>query len=194
MKPKFFKTPSELRRWFAANHATRDEQWIGFYKKGSGRRGVTYAEAVDEALCVGWIDGVLNRVDEDSYMHRFSPRRARSTWSAINIARAKALIADGRMQPAGLAAFERRTEERSRVYNYEQRRAATLTAVELRAIKANPAAWAFFSSQPPSYQRLAAGWVQSAKQEATRQRRLSVLIDVSSREAYPSPFIQRSKK
>ena len=194
MTPTFFKTPAHLRRWLAANHAACDELWIAYFKKDSGRDGVTYKQAVDEALCFGWIDGVVRRVDEWSYTNRFTPRKARSPWSAINIARVQVLIGEGRMQPPGLAAFERRTEARSAIYAYEQRQEADLSVAQRRAFKANAAAWTFFSAQPPSYRRTAAYWVQSAKKEETRERRLAVLIDVSKRGKLAPPFIPRSKK
>ena len=139
MAPTFFKTPAALRRWFKTHHATTAELWIGFYKKDSGRGGVVYRQALDEALCVGWIDGMARRIDAASYMQRFTPRRPRSDWSAINIARANELVAEGRMQNSGLAAFERRMPDRSAVYSYEQRQAATLSRDELRALETNPA-------------------------------------------------------
>jgi len=192
--PTFFKTPAALRRWFKAHHATSAELWIGFYKKGSGRGGAIYRQALDEALCFGWIDGMVRRVDEASYMQRFTPRRPRSNWSAINIARANELVAEGRMQPAGLAAFERRIPDRSVVYSYEQRRAATLSPAERRAVKANPAAWNFFEAQPPSYTRTVAWWIQSAKKAETRERRLATLIDCSARGRLVPPFIPRPQK
>jgi uncharacterized protein YdeI (YjbR/CyaY-like superfamily) len=194
MQPTFFKTPAEIRRWFKRNHASVAELWIGYYKKDSGRGGVDYKQALDEALCFGWIDGVLRRVDEVSYTNRFTPRRTQSRWSAVNIARAQQLVADGRMQPSGLAAFERRTEDRSQVYSYEQRQAAALSPAEQRAFRANEAAWTYFSAQPPSYRRIAAYWVQSAKKEDTRKRRLDVLIDASARGELAPPFIPRSKR
>jgi uncharacterized protein YdeI (YjbR/CyaY-like superfamily) len=194
MTPTFFETPADLRRWFKANHASWAELWIGFYKTDSGREAVTYKQAVDEALCFGWIDGVVRRVDEASYTNRFTPRKTRSTWSAINIARATELIAEGRMQPPGLEAFERRTEERSRTYSYEQRRNAQLTPVERKALGANAAALAFFESQPPSYRRTVAWWIQTAKKEETRTRRLAVLVDCSARGQMVPPFIPRPTK
>jgi uncharacterized protein YdeI (YjbR/CyaY-like superfamily) len=193
MAPTFFKTPAELRRWFEANHATTAELWIGIYKKGSGRTGVGYRAALDEALCYGWIDGMLRRVDEACYMQRFTPRRPRSVWSAINIARAGELIAAGRMRPPGLAAFERRTEDRSRLYTYEQKRPVALSQPQQRAFRKTPRAWAFFTAQPPSYQRACAGWIEAAKRDETRARRLATLVDASARGEYPSPFIQRPK-
>jgi uncharacterized protein YdeI (YjbR/CyaY-like superfamily) len=194
MTPTFFQTPADLRRWFRANHAVCRELWIGFYKKGSGRQAVDYRQALDEALCFGWIDGIVRKVDEVSYCHRFSPRTPRSPWSAINIARAGELIEAGRMQPPGLAAFQRRADDRSQVYSYEQRRSATLSPSEANAFKAHRAAWTFYSTRPPSYRRTAAWWVQSAKQPATRERRLSVLIESSARGELAPPFIERTKK
>jgi uncharacterized protein YdeI (YjbR/CyaY-like superfamily) len=192
--PTFFKTPAALRRWFQAHHATSEELWTGFYKKDSGRGGVVYKQALDEALCVGWIDGMVRRVDEASYMQRFTPRRPRSNWSAINIARANELVAEGRMEPSGLAAFERRMPDRSAVYSYEQRQTATFSPAERRAVKADPAAWSFFEAQPPSYKRTVARWIQSAKKAETRDRRLAVLIDCSARGRLVPPFIQRPQK
>jgi uncharacterized protein YdeI (YjbR/CyaY-like superfamily) len=189
--PTFFKTPVALRRWLAAHHATRAELWIGFYKKDSGRGGVVYRQALDEALCFGWIDGMVRGVDQASYMQRFTPRRPRSNWSAINIARANELIAEGRMQPAGLAAFERRMPDRSAAYSYEQRQTATLSPNERRAVKADPAAWSFFEAQPSSYKRTVAWWIQTAKKEETRTRRLAILIDCSARGQLVPPFIPR---
>jgi uncharacterized protein YdeI (YjbR/CyaY-like superfamily) len=194
MVPTFFETPAELRRWLEANHATSAELWIGIYKKGCGRGGVTYKQALDEALCFGWIDGVLRRVDEACYMQRFTPRRPRSTWSAINIARAGELIAAGRMRPAGQAAFERRAADRSRLYTHEQERPVALSQAQQRVFRKHPRAWAFFISQPPSYQRACAWWIQAAKKDETRARRLTTLIDVSARGKYPSPFIPRPGK
>jgi uncharacterized protein YdeI (YjbR/CyaY-like superfamily) len=192
--PTFFKTPAGLRRWLEAHHASSTELWVGFYKKDSGRGGVVYQQALDEALCFGWIDGMVRRVDEVSYMQRFTPRKPRSTWSAINIAKATELIAEGRMQPAGLAAFDRRTGDRSVIYSYEQRQSAALSAAERREVKADPAAWAFFEAQPPSYRRTVAWWIQTAKKEDTRKRRLAVLIDCSARGRLVPPFIPRTKK
>jgi uncharacterized protein YdeI (YjbR/CyaY-like superfamily) len=192
--PTFFKTPAALRRWFKAHHATSAELWIGFYKKDSGRGGVVYRQALDEALCFGWIDGMVRRVDEMSYMQRFTPRRPRSTWSAVNVARVTALIAEGRLQPAGLAAFERRTTDRSAVYSYEQRRSAALSPAEHRAVKADQAAWRFFEAQPPFYKRTVAWWIQTAKKEETRTRRLAILIDCSARGRLVPPFIPRPQK
>jgi uncharacterized protein YdeI (YjbR/CyaY-like superfamily) len=192
--PTFFKTPAALRRWFKTHHATTAELWIGFYKKDSGRGGVVYRQALDEALCVGWIDGMVRSVDDVCYMQRFTPRRPRSNWSAVNIAKMRTLIDEGRAQPAGLAAFERRTPDRPTVYSYEQRQTATLSPAERRAVKANPAAWSFFDAQPPAYKRTVAWWIQSAKKTETRERRLAVLIDCSARGRLVPPFIPRPQK
>jgi len=133
-------------------------------------------------------------VDDACYMQRFTPRRPRSNWSAVNIAKMRALIAEGRVQPPGLAAFERRSPDRSAVYSYEQRQAAALSPAERRAIKANPAAWRFFESQPPHYKRTVALWIQSAKKAETRARRLASLIDLSARGRMVPPFVPRPGK
>jgi len=194
LTPTFFKTPAALRRWFEAHHATSAELWVGFYKKDSGRGGVVYKQALDEALCFGWIDGMVRSLDDVCYMQRFTPRRPRSNWSAVNIAKMRALIDEGRAQPAGLAAFERRTPDSPAVYSYEQRRAAALTLAERRAVKANPAAWSFFEAQPPHYKRTVALWIQSARKDETRTRRLASLIDLSARGRMVPPFIPRPKK
>ena len=179
MIPTFFATPAEFRAWLEAHHATARELWVGFYKKGSGRPSITWPEAVDEALCFGWIDSVRRSVDDVSYTNRFTPRKSRSTWSAVNIKRAQELVHRGRMRPAGLAAFEAHTDDRSAVYSYEQREAAARGAAFEQPFRANARAWDFFQAQPPWYQRSAAGWVTSAKREETRRRRLATLIDDS---------------
>jgi uncharacterized protein YdeI (YjbR/CyaY-like superfamily) len=176
----FFATPAEFRAWLMEHHATDRELWVGFYKKGSGRPSMTWPEAVDEALCVGWIDGRRKRIDAERYRIRFTPRRPHSIWSAVNIARVTELAAEGRMQPTGLAAFTQRSEDRSGIYSHEQRKEMTLSAADEERFRANPAAWAFFQAQPPSYRHSALHWVLSAKQEATRQRRFTTLIDDSA--------------
>lgn len=176
MKPTFFATPARFRAWLEKHHATRTELLVGFHKKGSGRPSITWPESVDEALCAGWIDGVRRRIDDESYTIRFTPRRPRSLWSAVNIARAEELSRLGRMLPAGLAAFEARLEARSQVYAYEQKENAALAPEQERQLRANRAAWAFFTAQAPGYRRVASWWVLSAKREETRQRRLATLI------------------
>ena len=173
---RFFKTPAELRRWFAKHHASEDFLWVGFYKKDTGEPSVTWPESVDEALVVGWIDGIRKRIDEQRYKIRFTPRRRGSVWSAINIARVEELAKAGRMRPAGLDAFALRRENRSGIYSYEQR-AAALPDPYAAMLAANKRAEAFFAAQPPSYRKLACWWVVSAKQEETRSKRLGKLID-----------------
>ena len=173
---RFFKTPAELRRWFAKHHASEDFLWVGFYKKDTGEPSVTWPESVDEALVVGWIDGIRKRIDEQRYKIRFTPRRRGSVWSAINIARVEELAKAGRMRPAGLDAFALRRENRSGIYSYEQR-AAALPEPYAAMLAANKRAEAFFAAQPPSYRKLACWWVVSAKQEETRSKRLGKLID-----------------
>jgi uncharacterized protein YdeI (YjbR/CyaY-like superfamily) len=179
MEPQFFMTLDELRQWFMENHDRAQEVWIGFYKKESGRGGVTYPQAVDEALCFGWIDGIRKRVDDASYMNRFTPRKKGSNWSAVNIKRVGELVEMGRMQPPGLAAFNARDVEKSQQYSYERSERKLPEEYEAQ-IQANPAAWAYWQSQPPSYRKTASWWVISAKQEATRLKRLTVLIDESA--------------
>jgi uncharacterized protein YdeI (YjbR/CyaY-like superfamily) len=175
---RFFKTPAELRRWFAKHHASEDVLWVGFYKKESGEPSITWAESVDEALTVGWIDGIRKRIDARRYKIRFTPRRRSSVWSAINIARVEELKKAGRMRPAGLEAFAARRENRSGVYSYEQR-PADLPEPYAAMLAANRRAQAFFAAQPPSYRKLACWWVVSAKQEETRNKRLGKLIEAS---------------
>jgi uncharacterized protein YdeI (YjbR/CyaY-like superfamily) len=176
MKPIFFATASELHDWLEANHATASELMVGFYKRGSGKPSITWSELVDVELCFGWIDSVRQGIDDVSYSNRLTPRTQRSTWSAINIARAKELIRLGRMQPAGLKAFERRTDERSAIYSYEQRDKARLDPKAERSFRGNRKAWTFFQAQPLSYRRAAIWWVISAKREETRTKRLATLI------------------
>jgi uncharacterized protein YdeI (YjbR/CyaY-like superfamily) len=181
MKPTFFRTPAEFRKWLARHHDTTPELLVGLYKKGSGKPSITWPESVDEALCFGWIDGVRRTIDDASYVIRFTPRRARSNWSAINLKRVDELTRLGRMQPAGVRAFEARDPKRSEVYSYEQRKDEQKLAVAYEAkLNANKAASTFFRSQAASYQRIASRWVMSAKKEETRLRRLATLIDDSA--------------
>ena len=174
MKPRFFKTAADFRRWLEKNH-TPPELWVGFYKKSSGKGGVTYKEALDEALCFGWIDGVRKRFDEESFVQRFTPRKAKSYWSAVNITRAEELIAAGRMHATGRAAFERRDREAAERYSFE-RRVAKLDATTEKQLRANVKAWTFFQSQAPWYRQVVTHWVTSAKRPETNQRRLEILI------------------
>jgi uncharacterized protein YdeI (YjbR/CyaY-like superfamily) len=178
--PVFFATPAAFRAWLEAHHATVRELWVGFYKKATGRPSITWPESVDEALCFGWIDGIRKRIGDSSYMIRFTPRQPRSTWSSVNLGRIEELSRQGRVHPAGLRVYEQRSEARSGIYAYEQRQAAALDAAAEAQFQANAAAWRFFQAQPPSYRRLAIWWVVSAKREATRQKRLTTLIDDSA--------------
>ena len=173
---RFFATPAKWRQWLEKHHATEAEVWVGFHKKGSGTQSITWPEAVDEALCLGWIDGIRKRIDEARYKIRFTPRKTSSNWSTVNIRRAGVLTKEGRMMPPGLAAFAARRAEKSGVYSFEQRTAPTLGDELEQRFRANKAAWAFFEEQPPYYRRLATFWVMSAKQHATRERRLATLI------------------
>ena len=180
MTPQFFADPEALRAWFLAHADEGGELLLGYWKTGTGRPSVTWPESVDEALCVGWIDGVRRRLDDESYVIRFTPRRPGSTWSAVNVARVAELTAQGRMQPAGLAAFEQRRADRSGTYAYEQREVAALTTEQEAVFRATLNAWEFFSSQPPSYRHTATWWVVSAKRAETRERRLAQLVDDSA--------------
>ncbi len=192
MKIKFFKSPVELRKWLDANHAGAAELWVGYYKKDSGRPSVTWPESVDEALCFGWIDGVRKSVDEISYTIRFSPRKSRSIWSAINIRRAEELIKEGLMQPAGLIAFQARAENRSGIYSYEQR-STDLPEQYAKRIRANKEAWKFYQSQSDSYRKKANWWVISAKKEDTRLKRLDRLIKDSEKGQSIQPLTRVKK-
>jgi uncharacterized protein YdeI (YjbR/CyaY-like superfamily) len=179
MDPLFFETPDDFRAWLAEHHATAELVWVGFYKKGSGRRSLTWPEAVDEALCYGWIDGVRKRIDAESYANRFTPRKTGSVWSRLNIDRVRALTELGRMQPQGLAAFGARREDRSGVYSHEQAE-VELPEPYLGLLRQDPEAWAFHQEQPPSYRKAATWWVVSGKREETRRKRLEALIERSA--------------
>jgi uncharacterized protein YdeI (YjbR/CyaY-like superfamily) len=176
----FFETPAELRAWLEEHHAAASEVWVGFHKKASGRRSLTWSQVVDEALCFGWIDGKAQGIDEHRYRQRLTPRRPNSNWSAVNIAKIAELRAQGRMTPAGEAAFAGRREDRSGVYSYERRHEAAFDAEQDAAFRANAAAWEWFEAQPPSYRTMATFWVVSAKRPETRSRRLATLIECSA--------------
>ena len=174
----FFATPADLREWFAANHLTIDELWLGYYKKASGRPSVDWAQVVDEALCVGWIDGVRKRIDDEVSVQRLTPRRKGSTWSSINVAKVAMLTEQGRMRPAGLASFAARTDANTAIYAYERPPASFSDEGEAR-FRADQAAWADWERRPAGYRRTATHWVTSAKQVATRERRLATLMEDS---------------
>lgn len=179
MKPIFFPTQADFRKWLEKNYESAGELWVGYYKKDTGIPSIDWPQSVDEALCFGWIDGIRKSVDEKSYMIRFTPRRHKSNWSAINIKRVGELKKLGLMKPPGLAAFEKREEHRSEIYSFE-RKAVTLDKKYESEFKKNKKAWTFFSSAPPSYQKPAMWWVMSAKQEETRLKRLTQLIQDSA--------------
>jgi uncharacterized protein YdeI (YjbR/CyaY-like superfamily) len=178
-KPQFFPTPSAWRAWLKKHHAETTELWVGLYKRESGRPSITWPEAVDGALCFGWIDGLRKSIDDISYKIRFTPRKPGSIWSAVNVKRAAVLSTSGLMHPAGLAAFKERDGKRSEIYSYEQRKKAQLPPAYEETFRSYPSAWKFFHAQPPGYQRICSWWVISAKKEETRMKRLAGLIDHS---------------
>lgn len=168
-----------MRKWFAAHHVSESELWVGFYKKDSGKASITWPQSVDEALCFGWIDGIRKSIDEVSYKIRFTPRKPRSIWSAVNIKRAGELSEQGLMQATGLKAFAARQENRSGVYSYEQR-SPELPDQYAKKLRKNAATWKFFQAQPPSYRKAVNWWVVSARKEETRLMRLDRLIQLSA--------------
>lgn len=174
--PRAFRTATQLRAWFEKNAAKETELWMKYYKAGSGKAGVRYQEALDEALCFGWIDGQSKGIDEESYAQRWTPRKKGSYWSSVNIGKAERLLAEGRMTPAGLAAFEARDRQAAARYSFENR-PQDLPPPLLRKLKANKAAWAFWQEQPPGYRKTATWLVVSAKRDETRERRLALLIE-----------------
>ena len=190
VKPVHFPAPADLQKWFEANHASEEELWVGYFKKSSGRPSVTWPESVDEALCVGWIDGIRKNVDETRYTIRFTPRKPGSIWSSINVRRARALARGKRLRPAGLEAFEARRENRIGVYSYE-RRPSGLVEPYRSLLKRNRKAWNFFEAQPGSYKRAVCWWVVSAKKEETRRKRLAQLVADSSRGRRIRQFTRR---
>ncbi|HSB93259.1 MAG TPA: YdeI/OmpD-associated family protein [Flavitalea sp.] len=183
----FFKNAAEFRQWLKSNHSKAQELQVGFYKVGSGRQNMTWSEAVDEALCFGWIDGVRNSIDATSYTNRFTPRRKSSNWSEINLRKIEQLIKEGRMTKAGLAAFESRKVEKKGEYSYEAKR-TELPVEYLSVFKKKKKALSHFNAMAPSYRRTAIHWVMMAKQEQTRMRRLEQLIADSSLNQKVKPF------
>jgi uncharacterized protein YdeI (YjbR/CyaY-like superfamily) len=191
MKPTFFPSSSEFRAWLEEHHGEPDELWVGFYKRNSGKPSITWPEAVDTALCFGWIDGVRKSVDEVSHSIRFTPRRRTSIWSEVNIKRVRDLTKLRLMQPAGLEAFGRREEAKSKIYSYEQRKTAKLGRGHEQQFRAHETAWRFFQAQAPWYRRSATWWVISGKKEETRQKRLAKLIEDSGRERTIPPLTRK---
>ena len=175
-KPAFFPTPAAFRAWLEKHHASASELLVGFYKRDSGRPSITWPESVDEALCFGWIDGIRRSLGPEAYSIRFTPRKATSIWSRINVDNVERLTKARRMRPAGLRAYALRTDAKTGVYSFERYEAAKLTKTEEKALCANRKAAAFFDRQPPWYHRVTIHWVTSAKREDTRARRLATLI------------------
>ncbi|HEY2961325.1 MAG TPA: YdeI/OmpD-associated family protein [Pyrinomonadaceae bacterium] len=180
MKPKFFTSQEQFRQWLEKNHSSATELLVGFHKKGSGKKSITYPEALDEALCFGWIDGVRRNLDETSYTIRFTPRKPRSIWSLVNVRHVERLQKDGRMHAAGLATFAQRDPKRTGIYSFENR-PRELSPDYQNEFGKNKTAWQFFESQPPGYKRTVSFWVMGAKREETRIRRLQQLIASSAR-------------
>lgn len=181
MKPTFFETQSDFRKWLEENHDKETELIVGYYKVGSGKPSMNWSQSVDEALCFGWIDGVSRSIDAESYCLRFTPRKAKSIWSAVNIKKVAELTEKGLMKPAGIAAFAKREESKSKIYAYENEPAKLSEEFEAK-FKANEKAWTFFEKQANWYRKQMLYWVMSAKQEATRQNRLERLINASENE------------
>ena len=192
--PRIFKTASAFRAWLAKNHNSATELYVGHYKMASGKVAMTYAEAVDEALCFGWIDGVVNKVDDEMYMHRWTPRKAGSIWSLVNVKHVERLVAAGRMMPAGMAAFEARSSAKTGIYSFEQQEPVQFSAKQLKTFKANQAAWAFWMRQAPGYQRVCTFFVTSAKRPETQERRLALLIADSAQGVKLAEAVGKSRK
>jgi uncharacterized protein YdeI (YjbR/CyaY-like superfamily) len=192
VKIKIFNSSEEFRDWLDKNHDRVAELWLGFYNQRTDKKSITYREALDQALCFGWIDGVRKSINETTYKQRFTPRKAESHWSALNLSRAGELAKLGRMTSPGMKAFEQRTIDSGK-YSFESR-PARLPLVYERQFKAKPAAWKFFRAQAPWYQRTSSLWVMSAKQEQTRQRRLATLMSDSGKRHRLSILSPKAKK
>jgi len=190
MEINFFKNQSEFRKWLKANHNNAEELWVGYHKKSTGFPSMTWSESVDQALCFGWIDGIRKSIDDKSYKIRFTPRKPTSIWSAVNIKKVEELTKAGKMQPAGIKAFDRRSDKNSIRYSFEQRN-INLSKEYLSKLKTNKKACEFFESLAPSYKKLSVWWVMSAKKEETRQKRLDILIN-SSAEGKKIPVLERA--
>ncbi|MFN8448095.1 MAG: YdeI/OmpD-associated family protein [Anaerolineae bacterium] len=189
----FFKSAAEWRAWLESHHDNETEVMVGFYRKDSGKPSVTYHEAVEQALCFGWIDGVRQKLDADSYANRFTPRKPRSHWSQVNIGHVERLTAAGLMHPAGLKAFSERDPEKQNQYSFERENVQLDPAYEAQ-FRANAGAWEHFQSRPPSYRKPAIWWVMSAKQEATRLKRLATLIEDSAAGRKIAPLTRKNER
>ncbi len=193
-KPTFFPTPADFRTWLEAHHDKLREHLVGFHKKDSGKPSITWPESVEVALCFGWIDGVRKSLDETSYTIRFTPRKPVSTWSSININLVGKLTKQGLMHSAGQKAFAARSEEKSSIYSYEQRKNPRFTRKQEKQFRANKTAWEFFRSQAPWYQRVCTYWIISAKREETKLKRLSELTSHSQNEREMPRLTPKKKK
>ncbi len=178
MNVVFFKSATDFREWLSANHKSVKELWVGYYKTSVKKESITWPQSVEEAICFGWIDGIRKSIDGESYCNRFTPRKASSNWSAVNIKKAEELISNGRMQPSGLVLYEKRKEDKSIIYSYENKPEKLPEEFEQK-LDSNDKAKLFFASQAPSYRRTIFYWIMSAKQEATRLNRLEKLIKAS---------------
>ena len=187
----FFATPADLREWFEQHHGSAVELFVGYYKKNSSRTGISHTEAIEQALCFGWIDSIARRIDDERYQVRFTPRRKGSVWSAVNVAAVERLTAAGLMRPAGLRVFAERRPDRVAAYSYEQPGGVTLDDRQTAALTADPKAFEWWSAQSESYRRAAAHWVVSAKREETRARRLAQLIGDCAAGRRVPPLIRR---
>jgi uncharacterized protein YdeI (YjbR/CyaY-like superfamily) len=192
--PVFFENAADFRAWLERNHESETELLVGFHKRGTRRPSITWPESVDEALCFGWIDGVRRSLDEHSYTIRFTPRKPQSIWSRRNTERVRELTAQGRMRPPGIAAYERRRDDRTGTYSFERAQDARLERGQERRFKGDRKAWEWFQSQAPSYRRAALHWVTSAKREETRERRLAQLIEDSARGRTIKPLTRPGKR
>ena len=179
-EPLFFAGPVQFRAWLKTRHDKLAEQWVGYYKVGSGVPSITWPESVDVALCFGWIDGIRKSIDDRRYQIRFTPRRRDSHWSARNLARMAELLAAGQVAEAGLAAYRDRNRAKERQASYEQADVSLPPPYEAE-IRADPAAWRYFQAARPFYRKQVAWWVVSAKREETRRRRLAVLVESCAR-------------
>ncbi|WP_116787747.1 YdeI/OmpD-associated family protein [Flavobacterium psychrotrophum] len=177
MAPVFFATQNDFRNWLNNHYKTETELLVGFYKKGSGKESMTWSESVDQALCFGWIDGVRRTIDDQAYSIRFTPRKARSTWSAVNIDKMEVLIKQSLVTAGGIAAYEKRTEDNSKIYSHERTEAAVLPPAMVAEFKKHQAAWDFFEAQPPGYKKVILHWITTAKQEKTQHSRFKKLLD-----------------
>lgn len=186
-----FADAAAFRRWLDENHASSDALFIGYYKKGVSKQAMAYPQAVEEALCYGWIDGITYRIDDELTATRFTPRRKGSSWSAVNIAKMAELKEAGRLHAAGKRVFEERDRRKDASYSYE-RPALELEADMLARFKADERAWTHWQGEAPSYRRTATNWVASAKKPETRERRFAELLEVSRQGRRPKAFIVES--